>query len=543
MPKLLPMPKSYALRVLWGGALLLAALSAIWLAINFIGTGISPGEPAVSRATEITGIENPLDDNGDIDYLLLANIKQMVGVKRDNNAVVPFVETCQLAVPEHYTDRFFYLLSMERPDPESASFVTAETWIDENVVSRQSQKADNSPASPTAQQFAEFGSQHLWTDDELPELARWLEAIEEPLTTLAEAAKREHFYIPFVVSDSYRTSFPELQYTLSRVQETARAFKTRANFCLANGDFQGWMEDIDTIYRLGRLVERGNSITNQLVAIGLNRMADEGVTSAAANGKLNSEQLQSVMAKLQEMPSVNGMSRSIRDGERLFALDWMTACARWGIAALDSDGARQGFYQSLLMKTADWNQVIETINSDFLRLAEIVRATDAEMLNAAETYESEMDQRRRDLRHPATTIKAVLSGRLAKGHLVGRQFSAMLIPGPTSICNSILRHRTQRHLTILALALQQFHQENGSYPASLDELVPDFMQKLEPHVLAHGPIAYRPAGQQYELYSRSASENNAVDSEGRELNDDRDFQLELTRYQDWHDFLSSAAAD
>lgn len=543
------MPKSKFLKLLLYLFLLFVVLSGVWTAVNFIGTSVSLGQPAIARATEITGIEYPVDDNGDLEYLKLINAKQMISVKVDNNAVVPIVRNCDPKILDLHPDSFFFLLGIARPDKEGQKFEPATNWLSNNVLEQPKRGAPRGStarknSAPSAAQFVEFATNNPWTDDELPELVRWLEAMAEPINAFAKASERDKFYLPTVVSDSENARFFNVRKELIwYFKELGPVFKIQANRCLGNEDYEGWLENIDTIYRFGSLVSKGNSIPHQLVALGLHRLGDEAIVSAAAGGKLNAEQLHELLKKLTDMRPINGMASSIRHGERLLGLDFISQCAREGSRALIGPGNRPSLHKSILLSAADYNHCLEMMNADFEQVAKITELPENEIQQAANDFDSAMEARDRKHSNVMTSAMAFLAGRSAKGKYVGDQFSLMMMPAPQAFAESILRRSTIRTMTKLAIQLELYKLKNGNYPDRLDELVPEFVAKIDNDLYSGSPFSYQLNDGKYVLYSWGSNGQDDLGPAGESPKSLRDISLSQTRFQRWQEFLDAAAAE
>ena len=115
-----------------------------------------------------------------------------------------------------------------------------------------------------------------WTLDTFPDLAEkladWLAQDQVGLDRLAEAVRKSAFQFPMVREED-ETSLSRAIYnfrieTFQQFRSFARTVKARANYRIGIGDIDGAIEDILTIYHLGRHVAR-RGLTDYLVGIAI----------------------------------------------------------------------------------------------------------------------------------------------------------------------------------------------------------------------------------------------------------------------------------
>lgn len=540
------MSKSKFLKALLYPFFLLLGLGGIWTAVNFIGSNVSPGQPAISRAKEITGIEYPVDDNGDIEYLQLINAKQMISIKVDNNAVVPIVRNCDPGILEQYPDSFFFLLGIARPESEGQKFEPATDWIWKNILHQSNSagvRGGKKTAGPTAEQFVEYATNNPWTDDELPELEQWLEAMTDPINEFEKASKRSKFYMPVVAADADNAPLMHVQQELLKYfLDLGPVFMIQANRCLGNRDYEGWLENVETLYRFGALVSKGNSFANQLYAASLHRTGDTAIASAAKNGKLDPDQLRELFRKLEDMPEIEGMPRSIRKGEKWLAYHLLTRCVRESKSEIIARAEPPGLFHSIIFSAADFNKVLEIMDNDFEQVASIAELPKNQMMQAVVDLEAEMEQRAIKNENPVTGLFALLGGRTAKGEFAGESLSLMKYPSPQVYCGALHRS-TIRNLTKLTIALELYKQEKKKYPDRLEDLAPDFIPGIDRDLFTNDPLIYKVTNEDYALYSCGFYGADDDGPTGPNAKTFGDVFLRFGPYQRWHEFLEDQLAN
>ena len=80
-------------------------LVIVWLAFNYRPIA-GPGQPMVAVSEETTRITEPLDANGDVDYLEAVNLRSSDGVTRENNAFVKLIQAIGPLPPPNGSEDF-----------------------------------------------------------------------------------------------------------------------------------------------------------------------------------------------------------------------------------------------------------------------------------------------------------------------------------------------------------------------------------------------------------------------------------------------------
>ena len=119
----------------------------------------------------------------------------------------------------------------------------------------------------------------------------------------------------------------------------------------------------------------------------------------------------------------------------------------------------------------------------------------------------------------------------------------MMMPAPQAFAESILRRSTIRTMTKLAIQLELYKLKNGNYPDRLDELVPEFVAKIDNDLYSGSPFSYQLNDGKYVLYSWGSNGQDDLGPAGESPKSLRDISLSQTRFQRWQEFLDAAAAE
>jgi hypothetical protein len=159
------------------------------------------------------------------------------------------------------------------------------------------------------------------TFEEFPILKDWLEENTAALDLLAEAVRKPAFCFPFI-RENENTPIVKSCVPVEEVQvmrNWARAALARANHRVTIGDIDGAIEDILTVYRLGRHVAKNGMLINYFVGIALEGMAHGTAIADNPDQPLTKAQLEHFLRELDNLPPPVTL-QEIWETERLYGL-------------------------------------------------------------------------------------------------------------------------------------------------------------------------------------------------------------------------------
>lgn len=93
-------------------------------------------------------------------------------------------------------------------------------------------------------------------------------------------------------------------------------------------------------------------------------------------------------------------------------------------------------------------------------------------------------------------------GFLASERSPRMKVAAMAVPNFTGAYQSLTEIQSRIHLCRIAIALERYRLRRDRLPQNLDELVPEFVDRLPQDLIGGGPLNYRPVGgDEFELWS------------------------------------------
>ena len=271
---------------------------------------------------------------------------------------------------------------------------------------------------------------------------------------------------------------------------------------------EAW-RDVSAMLRLTAPCSEGRNIVNQLVAAAIGGLALDATQQLLADPGLPPALARSILADLRAQPNATQMLRSLDTAERLLGIQLfidVAADPAGLLGFIDSDYA-----SALSQSRIDWNVLLKDYNTqqDAIVAAAKVKPFVARQA-AFDAIATNMDARAARVAAP-TAMKSGLMGTGTRSKLVSDLILTSFSTPPKDFFVAEDRVIAQLQLTKIAAALAVYRAEQGSYPKTLEALVPDLLP-TKPIDTMHGkPIDYRRTDDGYLLYSRGP---NGVDDGG-----------------------------
>jgi hypothetical protein len=123
----------------------------------------------------------------------------------------------------------------------------------------------------------------------------------------------------------------------------------------------------------------------------------------------------------------------------------------------------------------------------------------AERSAAISVLDNDLREMATSIKQPKKMISAFLS-RDAASERIGEMYVALFCPGTSATIHAHDRVHTNQSLVRIAFALAAYKLNEGQFPASLNELVPDHIAELANDLTGKG-LAYQKSNDGYLLYS------------------------------------------
>lgn len=441
----------------------LGLVTVAWFGVQLWPVRLQPGP-------ETTVIAGPLRANGTIDYAAALNTECSQGVTPENNVVVLLVRAIG---PGTYAaakldPEYFRELGID-PLPVEGTYL-AEPFVEEPEQQQKlSQDYDQAMSKP-------------WSDEDYPELVKWLIANEEPLRLCAAAARRERFYDPLIVGpDSFLIG--TVRPTLSGYRAIARMFALRAMRRLGDRNLEAALEDAETLHRLSRMLGQHPLLIPQLVAYAIDSLACDLDGKILTYGSLTAEMAQQRRALLNRLPPYPPLAQTIDHGGRFDALDgiqYTQANAPGGSIVLDCN---------VLLKKMN-----ETYDD---AVAALKLPTLAQQREALIALEDTLGQhaKQRGLAVDDTFLDGYgfafkFGRRRATSEGVADVMAALSISHLKDVAAIEFRNEARHRLTLTGFAMAEYRAVHRDYPVTLDALVPDYLASIPTDPFTGEPIRY-----------------------------------------------------
>ena len=311
----------------------------------------------VTISPETTWIVEPLRDDGYVDYVAALNQHASQGVTLENNAVVLFCRAMgPKAIHKATSETFFELLGIEPLAAEGEYFVTFDRYLDE-----QRPEIDVEEQETLEEEFVQ-AAKRPWSKKDLPLLAQWLTANQNPLQLVVEGTRRPRCYWPIVGAVEDTSLMAVLLPGMEGCREFARGLCIRAMLHAQSGRFDDARADLMACHRLARLASRGPTLVEGLVATTIEGMACQADAAIAHHGDLSVEQAKLFAADLANLSPLEGFADKIDVADRYMYLDSMCLIARKGPAAANEwsvgeaeESLENTIQRCLLNQYVDWD--------------------------------------------------------------------------------------------------------------------------------------------------------------------------------------------
>ncbi|PQO47319.1 hypothetical protein [Blastopirellula marina] len=445
---------------------------------------------------ETTFIEEPLNDQGNVDYLAAMNARLSDGVTPENNAVV---ELWLAAGPEYWSletvgsREFFGAIGVKRfpsYDPFLVDWQDFALPTPTNSDDEEESMGDNSQYYELEERLLEAMGRP-WTDEEFPQLAKWLDRNAKPLAHIEKAVERDHFYEPICWSlssleyDMYEVAEP----TVGVAMEATDLLAARAMRRLGAGDLQGCAEDAYRLHRLAALVCLSPT-SYAWQCGGEMRSAACGVSRAMADyPDATSDMLLAHLKRIDEVPQDPYAIERYDYFERLIFLAIMEGTIHSALKdAFDETRSRDRDFAKVLDAAfgnhfMDWNEPLRVGNKYFNdTVAAMKKPTVKESYDALDKVSDDYYEFVTEDEEEQPNLLLRIFQQKSIGKALGRDVAKALMDGyfypADDYYDSYQRARKQLDLTKIAVAVAAYQRDNGTYPLSIGSLTPKYLPKV-----------------------------------------------------------------
>ena len=334
---------------------------------------------------ETTFLTGPLRTDGTVDYPVGINGRMKQGVTPENNACVLLCEAMRPLEAWEMPPEYFQEI-VRTPLPSDRSYVR---YLAAEVAD---------PSTDAERQRVELVLTFIeddprpWTRLEFPEVAKVLDGDDEPLKTVAAAAKRDRFYSPIMtrgLDDVDRVPLvAAMDPMITQMPYMVHSLRFRAMLNLGEDNQEAAWKDLFACFKLARLIGMGPSKIHAQRHYMLEELNCAAMEVFIRETDPSAVQAKRYLDALRSLPSRARLSEKVDLFERCACLDSLLvirANQEGAIAYLDCEPglAAAGKMVNLFWKDAiDWNKTLRIANRYYDRLVESL-----EKSNAAQRHE------------------------------------------------------------------------------------------------------------------------------------------------------------
>jgi len=497
-------------------------------AMNMSGN-YSDFEPIPIRIEkEITYFQEPLREEGIINYTAAVNQQASEGVSPENNVVVPLARIIGPNMFRHgflpsaendadeLTVAYFKKLGIEFPNSEDEFFLSLAHYA--------RQKEADSLATEEPFNFREFEDtwydqfneaiMRPWSRKEFPELAGWVVYNSRFQEQIESGLNRDQYYSPIVSIDSNGTYEGPLLWASHPINQHSRDLvdylAVRATLALHEEKPELAIQFAVWARRLSSFNSKSYGFIDTMAAIASDRIAFDACIALIQSGELSIAQLESMRDQLALQGPLPVMADIIDFYERLVILDIFSRASFSDPHAIETmtnlkPGEQSGEKLVQLLRILDWNLMLKMVNERFDLEAEALRnSTYQERLAAKAELEKLADENRAKVA-PFELLKGMLRLKIYDRQTISRLFAHMYIelmaPVSMSARGAEDRARTRMKLLEIVFALEIHRQQHGQFPDSLDSILPAMRPEQLQDIFTGEPYLYTSEGEGYLLYS------------------------------------------
>jgi hypothetical protein len=315
-----------------------------------------------------------------------------------------------------------------------------------------------------------------------PEIEAWLALQADAITTFHKVHEQNG---TARYPADYRRGFHTLLPNVQSLRSGARILQLSSRVHLHGGNVDAAVEDILATLALARTLENEPSYISHLVRVAITNAALAGLAVALEHAEVTDGDLIRLQAALRQVDSRGVLQRAMQ-GERASCL---LACQTFGLAEVSGDEAEQ-----LVKESPRLPQDAVIILDYFGRLVEANDESPMALLAECKAIDAEM--------------KSKMSSPLQR---LRTPVASMSMPGNVAAVEAVLRGDALTRTADAALACERFRRQEGSWPQSLNALVPAYLPSLPIDPFSGKPLVMKTLDDGRLIYSVGS---NQVDDGG-----------------------------
>jgi hypothetical protein len=441
--------------------------------------------PPFTVSPETTAITGPLRPDGSVDYVAAINREYGQGVTPENNGFIDFMLA---AGPKTFPRSTFYRM---------ISMLGVKNV--QKDVSGWTQFQGNGPMDD--------GILRLWKADDFPAFADDLKKQGRWLDLASQGAAKPRWYVPAIslTGASIQVLLPELSWMRGMTLSLCARALWRAN----DGDFGGFLADVMAAKRLSRNCN-GYTLVGRRVAAGCDDLADRTIGAAVGAGIFNSAQCEKLAQALDALPPPAPVWVTVDEGRRWNLLDSTQWVAMGKLGLLITGNAD---YDRNIMRLkevdrqqVDWDSVMRQINTMVDQEREILKAGPVrDEIVARGVFDLQISTMGNAAAAQRSLAPQPGERRNAYTQRISDWIIATWLASAWKVEDECRWEVLEDEVTRAAVGAAKYHADNGVWPKSLPQLVPQYLPRVPVEIFSTpDPVRYQVGDAGIRLTTRGA---------------------------------------
>jgi hypothetical protein len=252
------------------------------------------------------------------------------------------------------------------------------------------------------------------------------------------------------------------------------------------------------------LVGQNDTVIGQLVASAIDNIAAHGTTALLCDPRLSPQLAREIETQIAALKPSSCMADTFNGMERFMFLDSVIRGHRSGVGSffrsLAGEGTEKSFHPMNYV-SVDWNVALVNGNKNFDQLAAALRISNhAARMARLQQVQQSLPSSPNPVTQPSDLI-GLLCSPSKRSDLLSSTVLGVFSPAITACAVAEDRGNTRLELLKVTAALAVYRAEHGSYPDTLEALVPDVMPQLPVDLCNQKPSVYQRDDSGYLLYS------------------------------------------
>ncbi len=392
--------------------------------------------------------------------------------------------------PELKADSY-ELLGLKKLPDNSPLFVSLDQYT---------KTLDGIPPEQTPERASEIQAEmfeaggKLWKRDQYPQLAGYLDANADALKMTAMAVRKPGYYAPMLSVESPPRLLSAALNIERRLPFLARMFAARALLHLENNQFAPCIDDLITCHQMAFLLAYGSPFdVSGAKAHVIDSFAFQAEAACLNSGKLRGDHLNTFASRFRSLTPLPTADRAIDIGER--------AIVHQEIELLSTDGESvDGFFEKAEMAPKvrpdlgklDWQTALKEADKTWDQIVQALRERNRDEQHKLFTALSQKHEQweQGDDADVGKFLELLKKDPTAASRSVGLDMAMSLRPLWWQRQLTDERARTRRDLINLGIAALLCREATGSFPTTLQELAPKYIDVVPSEAHSDGSYTY-----------------------------------------------------